>query len=78
MSNNAVLYELQQRIAQLTPEDQMKLMERVLAKIRTAHFHDHEADERAMDEMMVDPDFQRVLNNQDLPYPGAEAKREAG
>jgi hypothetical protein len=67
------LYQLRERIAKLTPEEQLLLAEGILADIRRDHFTDHEADRKAMEERLTDPGFQRVLNNQDLPYPGADA-----
>jgi hypothetical protein len=75
--NRAELSAIRQRIKTLTPEEQLMLAEGILADIRRAHFTDHEADRKAWDERLKDPDFQRVLNNEDLPYPGAELN-EAG
>lgn len=66
--NSNELHELQERIAKLTPEEQLYLVERVLAKIRDKHFTDHEALDRDMAEMAADPGMQRVLRGEDLPY----------
>jgi hypothetical protein len=67
--NHDELYQLRERIAKLTPEEQLLLAEGILADIRRGHFTDHEADRKALQEMLADPDYQRVLNNEDLPYP---------
>jgi len=76
-TNHDELYQLRERIAKLTPGEQLLLAEGILANIRRAHFTDHEALDRSLREMMEDKGFQRVLNNQDLHYPGADA-HEAG
>lgn len=75
--NRAEMHELRQRVKNLTREEQLMLAEGILADIRRTHFTDHEADQKAWEERMNDPDFQRVLNNEDLPYPGTELN-EAG
>jgi hypothetical protein len=76
-SNRDELFDLQQRIARLTPEDQLYLVERVLAGIRHAHFTDHEAMRKELEAMAADPGIQRVLRNEDLPY-GGETRHAAG
>jgi hypothetical protein len=70
------LHELRERIAKLSPEQRMMLAEEILSDIRREHFTDHEANRRAMEQMLTDPEYQRVLNNQDLPY--LEETRDAG
>lgn len=70
------LHELRTRIAKLTREQQLLLAEGILSNIRRDHFTDHEANRRAMEQMVTDPEWQRVLNNQDLPY--LEETRDAG
>jgi hypothetical protein len=67
--NHNELYELRERIAKLTREEQLMLAEDILRTIRKEHFTDHEANRRAMEAMLNDPDFLRMINNQDLPYP---------
>ena len=67
--NRTEMHELRERIAKLTPEEQLMLAEDILRIIRRGHFTDHEANRRSMEAMLNDPDFQRVLNNEDLPYP---------
>lgn len=76
-ANRNEVYELTQRVLELPPEQQMMVVEEILRTIRKAHFTDHEALDREMAAMVADPAFQRVLNNQDLPYPEPRA-HEAG
>lgn len=72
------MYELYVRLQALTPEERMMVVEMVLSDIRRKHFTDHEAIERDLDAMIADPDFQRVMNNEDLPILESERTREAG
>jgi hypothetical protein len=56
------LFEIEQRIAQLPPGEQLRLIERLIGRLRSAYFTDHEALQRNLREMASDPDIQRELN----------------
>jgi hypothetical protein len=76
-TNRAELQELRDRIAKLTREDQLLLAEEIVRGIRKLCFTDDASDRSALDEMIGDQSFQRVLNNRDLHYSEAEL-HEAG
>jgi hypothetical protein len=66
--------EIQARIELLSAEDQLYLAQLIIGGIRKRYFVDHEKADREMEEMANDPGIQRVLRNEDLPYPGAESR----
>ena len=76
-ANRAGLEEVRAQIVKLSREEQLLLAEEIMRSIRKAHFTNAALDRDALEEMIADPDFQKVLNNQDLPYRGAEL-HEAG
>jgi hypothetical protein len=71
-TNQHELFDLQQRIARLPPEDQMNLVERVLAGIRKEHFTDHEAIKQELAALEAWYSEKKRSTN------STEAKREAG
>lgn len=56
------LIDFEQRVGQLPPEEQVRIIERLVRQLRQTHFTDHEALERGLDEMAFDPDMQREMN----------------
>ncbi len=56
------LFDFEQRVGQLPPEEQMRLIERLVRQLRQAHFTNHAALERGLDEMVTDPDMLREMN----------------
>jgi hypothetical protein len=69
------VYDLEERIAQLSLGDQIHLLEAVLGRIRQKYFTDHEAMERDIAAMAADPDIQRVLRGEDLTEASPDAPR---
>lgn len=59
--NTALLTEIEQRIAQLTPDEQRVLLQRLRHTVRQSRDIDHVDIRREMEEMARDPDIQREL-----------------
>lgn len=62
-------HTLIRQIAALPLPEQVDIVEGVMRMLRQS-FIDPVEEGRLLDEMLADPGFQRVLNNEDLPYPG--------
>ncbi len=81
IANCEEIRELHKRIALLCPEDQMHLVEGVLANIRKSHLTDPEAEAREttemIAEMVADMELEQARRGKDLPYGGKEY-HEAG
>jgi hypothetical protein len=77
--NRDELYELQERIAKLTPDEQLMLAQHILGGIRRKHFFDHEAYQRAIradfDAVLAHEAARRAANDPDTP---PEQARVAG
>lgn len=56
------LQELQERAARLTPEEQLYLVERLVASVRKGRFTDHAARDRDLETMASDPGVQSELD----------------
>jgi hypothetical protein len=69
-----LMSEIQAKVGELTPEEKLYLVERILGSIRKEHFTDNEALAASIEAMANDPDMQRVLRNEDLPYGGVETR----
>ncbi|HEY8504347.1 MAG TPA: hypothetical protein VIL46_07170 [Gemmataceae bacterium] len=59
--NYEEMAEIEQRVARLTVEDQLYLIERLLRNLRVEKFTDHAAMEKDLREMAEDPDVRREL-----------------
>lgn len=69
-----LIREIQAKLSGLTPEEKLYLTERILGSIRKEHFTDNEGLAANIEAMANDPDMQRVLRNEDLPYGGVESR----
>ena len=67
------LFDIEERVAQLPPEAQMRLIERLIHRVRQTCFTDHAALERGLQEMATDPDIQRELRQINQEFEGTEA-----
>jgi hypothetical protein len=56
------LQELQERAARLTPEEQLYLVERLVASVRSSQFTNHAGRDRDLEAMASDPGVQGELD----------------
>jgi hypothetical protein len=68
-------YEIQRKIAALPVGEQVEFIEAIARNLRKEQFTDHEKMRREIEEMVNDPEFMKIMNNEDLPYPGAPEKK---
>ena len=74
------LVEIERRVAQLPPGEQLELVERLLRNLRHAEYTDHAAFEKDLQEMAADPDVQREMRAIEAEFngPGPAGLEKAG
>ncbi|MDB5306401.1 MAG: hypothetical protein JWO38_603 [Gemmataceae bacterium] len=70
------LTELHERVAGLTTEEQLLLVQGILARIRQSHFSDPAAYRRELEDLVAHERAGRRSDQPSLPFP--ESAREAG
>ena len=76
--NDPELVDIEARVARLTAEEQLYLIERLLRNIRLGAYSDPAAAEKSLRDMAADPDIQRDLraieSDFSAPRPGGLEK----
>jgi len=71
--NTSVLTEIERKIYQLSPAEQLWLIERLAHRLRESSMPDQRALERELSAMASDPDIQRELRAIEVEFAATES-----